>query len=146
MQHLSFLWFHFTLANDTLPSKRPCSTFWPLSPVTLALTFYYWERCPRCSWWTCPCWHPSPWQRARNSVCGPATPSVCMIENTNNYSEISHDRIYWSSPCAALTEVFTRVNNNNNNNDLYRKSTWIVFDLLTFAAEIHEHGVHWQEP
>lgn len=44
-----------------------------------------------------------------------------MITDTNNYSEISNDRIYCSSLCVALTvvsEVFTRVNNH-----LYGKDT-----------------------
>lgn len=84
MQHLSSEKFHFSLANGTLPCWRCIKdgAFWQLSGVTLALTFCYWARCPQCFWWTCPCWHLSPLQRAHNSACGPATPSVCIITKT----------------------------------------------------------------
>lgn len=146
MQHLSFRWLHFTLANDALPSKRP---FWQPSPVTLALTFYYWERCPRCSWWTCPCWRPSPWQRARNSACGPATPSVCMITKT----QITTLKYLMTQSIVALSVLhwlccFWRFYEGKQPSlwEIHMNCIFYLFhaDLLTFAAEIHEHGVHWQ--
>lgn len=80
--------FHSPMIQTAVQHSE--GTFWQVFRVTPALTFYYWARCPRCFWWTCPYWRLSPWQRARNSACEPATPSVCMITKTRITTDMKY--------------------------------------------------------
>lgn len=58
--------------------------------VVAPLTDFCWARCPQRFWWTCLCWHPSPWRTARSWACEPASPSVCMdMNHTDGFKSTS---------------------------------------------------------
>lgn len=78
-------------------------TFQQMCHVTPTVTCCCWARCPLHSWWTCPCWHLSPWQTAHNLACAPASPAVCMSTWTHKCAPVytqkhvkkwTHCRIY----------------------------------------------------
>lgn len=137
MQHLSSKKFH-------LFTRHWHIAFWQLSGVTLPLTFHYWAHCPRRFWWTCPCWHLSPWQRAHNSACGPATPSVCTITKTWR-TTLKHLKTESNSLSECLlTDIFCPetlrfYEGKEPSWPTYNHCFFYLFhtDLLTFAAQIH---------